>query len=79
MEISNNDLARMLGNIEAKAAMHMAAIADLKTEVVKRLDDHEKRLRDLEKGAAKSGAIAGVGASLVVAVIVETIKRKMGQ
>ena len=79
MEISNNDLARMLGNIEAKAAMQMAAIADLKTEVVKRLDDHEKRLRDLEKGAAKSGAIAGVGASLVVAVIVETIKRKMGQ
>lgn len=85
MEISNNDLARILGNIEANVAAQMnssvrqeAAIARLDEKMSKRLDDHEKRLRDLEKGAAKSGAIAGVGASLGVAVIIEIIKRKLG-
>ena len=108
MDISNNDLARILGNIEANVATQMqsslrqeAALASLDIKISKRLDSHDERLRAielvnpaqiaetieahskrlsaLEQGAAKAGLIAGIGSSLSVAVIVEIIKRKMGQ
>lgn len=108
MDISNNDLARILGNIESNVAAQMqsslrqeAAMASLDSKISKRLDNHDERLRvieqvnpaqmaeaikshssrlsELEKGAARSGAIAGVGASLTVAAVVEFFKRQMGQ
>lgn len=107
MEISNDDLARILGRLEAKLDSQAqssnrmeAALAGLDQKLTTRLDGHECRLRDLEianpkqiaetveqhakriatleKNAAKNAAVAGVGASIGVAVIVEYIKRKMG-
>ncbi|MFZ6675393.1 hypothetical protein [Undibacterium sp. Xuan67W] len=108
MDISNNDLARILGNIESNVAAQMqsslrqeAAMASLDSKITKRLDNHDERLRTieqanptkiaetvkdhnsrinaLEKGAARSGVIAGIGSSIAVAALVEFLKRKMGQ
>lgn len=108
MDISNNDLARILGNIEAKVDVQMQALnrhensllrvekalterADgldkrlreveqaNPVELAKSIKSHSERLNVLEQGSAKSGLIAGVGSSLGIAVIVEIIKRKMGQ
>lgn len=108
MDISNNDLARILGNIEAKVDVQMQALnrhensllrvekalterADgldkrlreveqaNPVELAKSIKSHGERLNILEQGSAKSGLIAGVGSSLGIAVIVEIIKRKMGQ
>jgi hypothetical protein len=106
MAITNEDLARILGNIEAtlKANADTAtriegAVSQLETKVTRRLDDHEsrlrtleianpeaiaiqvegheKRLRALETGAARSGALAGLGSSVVIAAIVEALKRAL--
>ena len=108
MEISNNDIARILGNIEANLASQMesskrqeATLTSLDNKISQRLDGHDERLRvleqanpaelakaikthgerisALERGAAKSGALAGMGASVGIAVVVEIIKRKLGQ
>lgn len=107
MEISNNDIARILGNIEAKvdsqmrsSERHEQSLLRVERKLTDRVDGHELRLRTLEvanpaqiaedikghearlkmleNGAAKSGAIAGVGASIGIAVIVEIVKRKLG-
>jgi hypothetical protein len=55
MEISNNDLARILGNIESTVKSQMesslrqeAAIAALDNRVGARLDDQERRIRSIE-------------------------------
>jgi threonine synthase len=55
MEISNNDIARILGNIEANLQTQMqssvrqeAALASLDTKISLRLDGHDERLRQLE-------------------------------
>lgn len=107
MQISNEDLARILGRIEGKLDEQAnvskrleGSIASLDAKVSRRLDDHDQRLRELEvanpkeiakqvaehegrlraleTGAAKSGAIAGVGASVAMAALIELVKRKMG-
>lgn len=108
MDISNNDLARILGNIEANVATQMqsslrqeAAITALDQKMTHRLDgmdsrvreiekinpakiaetvkDHNSRINALEQGSAKNAVLAGMGASLAVAAVVEFIKRKLGQ
>ncbi|MDO8180169.1 MAG: hypothetical protein Q7T62_18125 [Undibacterium sp.] len=108
MDISNNDLARILGNIEANVATQMqsslrqeAAITALDQKMTHRLDgmdgrlreiekinpakiaeavkDHTTRINALEQGSARNAALAGMGASLAVAAVVEFIKRKLGQ
>ena len=55
MEISNDDLARMLGRMEAKidaqaqSSIRMeTALSNLDQKLTSRLDGHECRLRDLE-------------------------------
>lgn len=48
MEISNNDLARILGRIEEKVDGHGKALTKLETKVTERLDNHDERLRELE-------------------------------
>lgn len=55
MEISNNDIARILGNIEANLATQMesskrqeATLTSLDSKITQRLDGHEERLRTLE-------------------------------
>lgn len=100
MQISNDDLARILGRIEAKLDAHGVGLTNLDEKVTRRLDEHEKRLREveianpkklaeavkdhdqriqaLEKGAAKSGVLAGVGTSVVVGALIELIRRQMG-
>jgi hypothetical protein len=107
MQISNDDLARILGRMEGKLDAQAPAIkrvedglASLEVKVTTRLDNHDERLRELEvanpkelakkvkdhderirtleKGAAKAGMVAGVGSSVVIAVIVEAFKRKLG-
>lgn len=106
MQISNDDLARILGRIESKLDAQADAttrveggLASLETKVSVRLDDHDLRLRELEvanpkqlaaaikgheeriqsleRGAAKSGVIAGVGSSLAMAALLELIKHKL--
>lgn len=108
MEISNNNLAHILGRVEAKldaqaqsSQRQEIALANLDSKVTQRLDGHEARIRELEmanpkgtaeavkkldertrnleNGAARSGVIAGIGSSVGIAVIVELIKRKLGQ
>lgn len=44
----------------------------------KDLEEHDKRLSALERSATMSGAIAGAGASIGMAVVVELLKRKIG-
>ncbi len=85
MEISNNDIARILGNIEANLKTQMqsslrqeVALASLDQKINLRLDTHDERLRALEQGAARAGIIAGIGSSIGIAVIVEIAKRKLG-
>lgn len=107
MQVSDDDLARILGRIEGKLDAQAGAIkrvedglAGLDEKVSMRLDDHDRRLRDLEvanpkelankvkghedriqaleRGAAKSGVIAGVGSGLTMAVLVEIVKHKLG-
>lgn len=118
MEISNDDLARILGRMEAKLDAQVAMgirtetalvnldnklstqIGELDARVNRRLDtqeerlrkleianpeqiaedvkDHEERLQALEKGAAKSGAVAGALSSLGVGVVAEILRRKLG-
>jgi len=43
-----------------------------------RVGEHEKRIQALENGAARSGAVAGIGASVAVAALIELLKRKLG-
>lgn len=85
MEISNDDLARILGRMEAKldaqaqsSARQEVALASLDQRLTGRIDGHEERLRALENGAARAGVIAGVGSSVAIAALVELLKRKMG-
>ncbi|OON62299.1 hypothetical protein B0920_02130 [Massilia sp. KIM] len=107
MEISNNDLARILGRIEANleaqgktSARIESAVEALDEKLTGRLDDHdlrlralektdpagmaqtiaghEKRLAELEKGAARAGVIAGIGSSAGMAILVELLKKKIG-
>lgn len=56
MEISNNDIARILGNIEANLATQMesskrqeATLTSLDNKISQRLDGHDERLRLLEQ------------------------------
>ena len=56
MEISNNDIARILGNIEANLASQMesskrqeATLTSLDHKISQRLDGHDERLRVLEQ------------------------------
>lgn len=107
MEISNNDIARILGNIEAKmdaqmksSERHEQSLLRVEKKLTERADghemrlrmleasnqpriaesvqDHEDRLQLLERDAARTGIIAGIGSSVGVAVIVEIVRRKMG-
>ena len=48
MEISNDDLARILGRMEAKLDAQSVGLASLDAKVTMRLDEHDRRLRDLE-------------------------------
>lgn len=55
MEISNNDIARILGNIEAKmdaqmqsSQRHEQSLLRLEKTLTDRADDHDERLRTLE-------------------------------
>lgn len=55
MEISNNDIARILGNIEAKVDVQMKSserqeqgLLRLEKKLTERADDHDERLRKLE-------------------------------
>lgn len=55
MEISTDDLARILGRIEGKLDVQASAtkrledsVASLDSKVTRRLDDHDQRLRELE-------------------------------
>jgi hypothetical protein len=55
MQISNDDLARILGRMEAKLDEQVHAskrmeggLASLDSKVSRRLDEHDQRLRDLE-------------------------------
>lgn len=99
MQISNDELARILGRIEAKLDAQGQGLSNLDAKVSRRLDEHEQRLRDmeianpkkladslkgheeriqaLEKGAAKSGVLAGVGTSVLVGALIEWIRRGM--
>jgi hypothetical protein len=105
--ISNDDLARILGRMEAKLDAQGSAtkrveegLSNLDAKVGLRLDQHDIRLRELEvanpkklgetvanhalridaleKGAVRSGVIAGVGSGVVMAVLVELVKKKIG-
>lgn len=86
MEISNDDLARILGRMEAKldaqgqsSLRQEAALASLDSRLTSRIDGHEIRLRTLENGAAKAGVIAGISSSVGIAVIIEIVKRTLNQ
>lgn len=108
MEISNDDLARILGRMEAKldaqattSARVEASLTSLDSKVTRQFAEHDLRLRELEvanpkrlaesvkgheeriqaleRGAAKSGVVAGIGSSLSIAVLIELIKFKMGR
>ncbi|NDP58018.1 MAG: hypothetical protein GZ090_01485 [Oxalobacteraceae bacterium] len=55
MEISNNDIARILGNIESKvdaqmksSERHEKSLLRLEIKLTERVDGHEQRLRVLE-------------------------------
>lgn len=48
MQISNDELARILGRIEAKLDAHGAGLANLDEKVSRRLDEHDLRLREVE-------------------------------
>lgn len=107
MDISENNLARILGNIESKmdhlmasSQKHEESLVRMETTLTKRMDDHDERLRelevanpiklgetlkghdkrlsDLEKTSARAGALAGLGASVLIAGLVEYVKRKIG-
>lgn len=105
--ISNDDLARILGRMEAKLDDQVSAskrleegLVTLDSKVGRRLDQHDLRLRELEvanpkklaetvaghalrldaleKGAVRTGVIAGVGSGVAMAVLMELIKKKIG-
>lgn len=100
MQVSDDDLARILGRMEGKLDGLKDGLASLDEKVGQRLDDHDRRLRDLEvanpaqlaakvtghedriqaleRGAAKTGVIYGVGSGLTMAVLVEIVKHKLG-
>lgn len=67
----NNDLARMLGRMEGKLDMIIAN----QDSMSDRVDGIEERLRKVEIGAAKSGAIGGAIAAIGTAIAVEVLKR----
>ncbi len=48
MEISNNDLALMLGRMEGKLDAQAVGLTALDAKVSTRLDEHDRRLRELE-------------------------------
>ncbi|MYM80552.1 hypothetical protein GTP44_01075 [Duganella sp. FT50W] len=48
MQISNDELARILGRIEAKLDAHGVGLANLEQKVTRRLDEHDQRLREVE-------------------------------
>lgn len=54
MEISNNDLARILGRMEEKLDAQTVGLAALDVKVSQRLDDHDRRLRELEVANPKA-------------------------
>jgi hypothetical protein len=64
MEVSNDDIARILGRLEAKLDGQVSAtkrvedsLAGLEAKVSRRLDDHDQRLRDIEQAnPAKTAA-----------------------
>jgi Pyruvate/2-oxoacid:ferredoxin oxidoreductase gamma subunit len=41
------------------------------------LKKHDERLTQLEKNSARAGALAGLGGSVLIAAIVEYVKRKI--
>ncbi|WP_410499692.1 hypothetical protein [Chitinibacter sp. S2-10] len=69
----NNELALMLGRMEGKLDMIIAN----QTSMSERVDGIEERLRQVEIGAAKSGAIGGAVAAVGTALIVEVLKRAL--
>lgn len=48
MQISNDELARILGRIEAKLDAHGDGLANLDAKMSRRLDEHDLRLREVE-------------------------------
>jgi hypothetical protein len=65
MEISNDDLARILGRMEGKLDAQVGStkrveegLANLDVKMTRRLDEHDQRLRDLEVANPKAIAEA---------------------
>ena len=54
MEISNNDLARILGRMEEKLDAQAVGLSALDAKVSMRLDDHHRGLRELEAANPKA-------------------------
>jgi len=54
MEISNNDLARILGRMEEKLDAQTVGLTALDAKVSMRLDEHDRRLRELEVANPKA-------------------------
>jgi len=54
MEISNNDLARILGRMEEKLDAQSVGLASVDAKLTLLRDEHDRRLRDLEVANPKA-------------------------
>lgn len=83
---NNKQMAIALSSLETKLGGQIADIdrrlRTLEIANPTRLQDeieaHDKRLVNLERSSAVTGAVAGAGASVAMAVVVEYLKRKLG-
>ncbi|EHP39411.1 hypothetical protein OR16_31659 [Cupriavidus basilensis OR16] len=79
-------MATAISNLEIKLGGQIADIdrrlRELEIANPSRLqeeqEDHGRRIASLERSSAMTGAIAGAGASVGMAVVVELLKRKLG-
>ncbi|WP_047257990.1 hypothetical protein [Chromobacterium subtsugae] len=70
---NNTELTRALGRIEGKLDMIVSSQSDLS----KRMDAMDGRLRHVEQQAARAGALSGGIVAVGVAVAAELVKRAL--
>jgi len=68
--MTDERIHRELGSIGAK----LDSVDDKLSSIIKRLDDHEARLRDVEHKAVRNGLLAGG----IISVGIAFLKHKLG-
>jgi hypothetical protein len=70
----NDEHTLLLGEIKGKLDLVISG----QTDTNERLGDIDTRLRDVERKAATHGAVAGGVVSVGIALLAETLKKKIG-